>query len=66
MNPEPFQRTDISTQPLGPTHYTGSNTTVSKYTPVDRVQTSTTIAKSSNASIKEECKLDVSNTKEEK
>ncbi len=45
--------------PLGPTNYTGSNTTVSKYTLIDRVQASTTIAKSSNASIKEECKLDV-------
>jgi hypothetical protein len=44
----------------------GSNTTVSKYRLVDRVQTLTTIAKSSNASIKEECKLDVSNRKEEK
>jgi hypothetical protein len=27
---EPFQRTDISTQPLGPTNYTGSNTATSK------------------------------------
>ncbi len=44
--------------PLGPTNYTGSNTTISKYTLVDRVQASTTIAKSSNASIKDECKLD--------
>jgi hypothetical protein len=25
VNPEPFQRTDISTQPLGPINYTGSN-----------------------------------------
>jgi hypothetical protein len=27
---EPFRRTDISTQPLGPTNYTGSNTATSK------------------------------------
>ena len=57
---EPFQRTDISMYPLGPTNYTGSNTTPSKYRVVDRVLTSATIAKSSSASIKEECKLDVS------
>ncbi len=53
--------------PLGSTNYTGSSTTVSKYSVVDRVQTSsTTIDKSSNASVKEECKLDVSNRKEDK
>jgi hypothetical protein len=28
INTEPYQRTDISTQPLGPTNYTGSNTTL--------------------------------------
>jgi hypothetical protein len=51
-------------KPLGPTTYTGSNVTASKYRLVNRVQTSTTTAKSSSASIKEECKLDVSNRKE--
>ena len=64
---EPFQRTDVSMKPLEPTNYTGSNTTACKYKVVERVQTSTTNAKSSSVSVREECKkLDTLSRKEEK
>ena len=53
--PEPPQGTDISMQPLGPTNYTGSDTTICNYKLADRVQTSTTKAQSSSRSAKEEC-----------
>jgi hypothetical protein len=58
MKPEPFQRTDISTQPLGPTNnYTGSNTATCKCKVVDQVQTLTTEAQLSGAAIMEELQL---------
>jgi hypothetical protein len=42
INSEPFQRTDISTQALGPTNYRGSNTVTCKCKALKRVQTLTT------------------------
>ena len=53
INTEPFQRTDISTQPLGPTNYTGSNSATSKCKVVDGVQTQITETLSSSPSLKD-------------
>jgi hypothetical protein len=57
MNSEPLQRTNISTQPLGPTNYTGSNTATCKCKAVSRVQTLTTKPKPSGVTIVNEMGL---------
>jgi hypothetical protein len=57
INREPFQRTDISTKPLGPTNYTGSNTARWKCKIVDRVQISNTEAVSFILSLKDKPEL---------
>jgi hypothetical protein len=58
INVEPFQITDISTQPLGPTNYTDSNTAACKHKVVDRVQTLITKARLSSVSFKKRPELD--------
>jgi hypothetical protein len=57
LSSEPFQRTDISTKPLGPTNYTGSNTETSNCKTVSRVQTLTTKMKPSGVAIVKELEL---------
>ena len=54
---EPFQRTDIITQPLGPTNYTGSNTASPKCKVVDRLQTTNIQILSSSLSLKDKPEL---------
>ncbi|HYY68017.1 MAG TPA: hypothetical protein VE572_06700 [Nitrososphaeraceae archaeon] len=57
INSEPFQRTDISTKPLGPPNYTGSNTETYKSKTVSRVQTLTTKMKQPGVTIVNEMGL---------
>jgi len=60
INVEPFQRTDIGMNPLGPTNYMGSNNEVSKSKAVNRVQSFTTKSKSPKVAIVEQLRLSVS------
>jgi len=57
---EPFQRTDISMEPLGTTNYRGSNNEASKSKAVNRVQSFTTKSKSPKVAIVEQLRLSVS------